>query len=838
MINAQALIGTMLGTYVLEKLLAQRDMGAVFLAQQANSQDRVAVKVLFPPPAPPSQAPYQRAVFLERFRQEMTTVASLQHPHILPIYTYGEHQGLPYLVMPYISNGSLADALKQEAQMTMPRLIRYLEQMAMALDYAHERGVIHYDLRPGNVLLTNEGNVLLADFGQVKLVAEKPTSQMHLLQAGTSAGALEYMAPEQVIGDVVDARTDLYSLGVILYQMVTGKTPFQGAVPKQTAMLIVQAPPASPRGVRPELPDAAEQVLLHALAKRPQDRYTRAQDFMYAFRAALASSGTLAGNATANPSFKKRSRGLFDPAWQQAEEQSPLTPGSMQGGSKPTQVLPGSSQLTSSLAEVSPSVETHNKPRSSGLLSAMNKLASPSQAEVSALTQEQSQAGESGDASQASMHQIPATPSRSRLGVKRSLLRPAEGGEISPATSPANDAASATTGALSLSSSMPRTSPYLPSNPAWPTPNVTRTLPAQPGQLETAHTDAMAAAQHPVPDSQSPFPASNTTGTLTLPNAEQGGNGTVKLTGAMKVVQMPVAGQPGRYVTGLLPVLPATEAGDAQEGIAATTKARKLELTKPQKILALVMLVLIVLSGSGTLWYLHSRPVMPSKYGVQAEQIAPDLQAITAARATATTVANTILTDPLSQNIHNWPDVTKGNKLYMFENGAYHIIDNDPKQSAPAILPDLVLKDPFVYALTMDEIKGDDASINNSFGMILRLSTRNAGGKNIVTFYCFEVINNSGGKYQFVKYDSGSKGSSPWIPIWQHDFGREFHQGHGPKNTNTFKVAANGKHFTFFVNGKQVGTAQDSSLVSGEIGMLVNLKGTEVAFSNLLLTYK
>jgi hypothetical protein len=351
----------------------------------------------------------------------------------------------------------------------------------------------------------------------------------------------------------------------------------------------------------------------------------------------------------------------------------------------------------------------------------------------------------------------------------------------------------------------------------------------------------MAATQRPTPDPQSPFPASyttGTTGTLALSKAEQGSNSTVKLTGAMKVVQMPVAGQPGRYVTGLLPMLPTPEAGNSQEGIAATPKVRRLELTKPQKILALVMLVLIVLSGSGTLWYLHSRPVMPSKNGVQAEQIAPDLQAITAARATATTVANTILTDPLSQNIHNWPMVTKGSKLYMFENGAYHITDNDPQQSAPAILPDLVLKDSFAYALTMNEIKGDEGSINNSFGMILRFSTHSAGGKNIVTFYCFEVINNSGGKYQFEKYDSGSKGSTPWLPIWQHDFGREFHQGHGPKNTNTFKVAANGKHFTFFVNGKQVGTAQDSSLTSGEIGMLVNLKGTEVAFSNLLLTYK
>ncbi|MFL5628693.1 MAG: hypothetical protein ACJ788_24190, partial [Ktedonobacteraceae bacterium] len=503
-------------------------------------------------------------------------------------------------------------------------------------------------------------------------------------------------------------------------------------------------------------------------------------------------------------------------------------------------VLSGSGQLTPSLTEVPPTTAALNKPRSTGLLSSMNKLAASAPAQAPAPVNELSKTNVAPDQSQSSAHNTPAPPTRSRLGVKPGLLRPVTGRQVAPATGPASDTAQATTGALPLTSSNPPAGSPMPSNPAWPqpAPHVTTTLSAPSQQSGITNTDAFTATKRSVSDPQSPFSALQTTGTLTLPNAEQGNTGTVKLTDAMKVVQVPVAGQPGRYVTGLLPMLPSASPSDAQGQTAPATAPRTFTLTRPHKILALVMLVLVILSSSGIFWYLHSRPTMPSKYGVQAEPIKPDLKAITAARATATTVANTILADPLNQNIHNWPVSTTGNKHYVFVNGAYHITDNDPVQSAPAILPDLVLKGPFVYSLKMDEIKGDDTSINNSFGMILRLSSHTVRGKNVVTFYCFEVVNNSDGKYQFVKYDSSSKASTPWVSIWQHPFGREFHQGHGPKNANTFKIVANGKHFTFFVNGKQVGTAQDSSLTAGEIGMLVNLKGTEVAFSNLLLTYR
>ncbi len=141
------------------------------------------------------------------------------------------------------------------------------------------------------------------------------------------------------------------------------------------------------------------------------------------------------------------------------------------------------------------------------------------------------------------------------------------------------------------------------------------------------------------------------------------------------------------------------------------------------------------------------------------------------------------------------------------------------------------------YTLTMQEIKGDDASTDNSFGMILRYSQQTKGNQAINTFYSFEVFNYNGGQYRFYKYDN-SKGPSvnPWTQIWTQAFGQEFHQGHGQGSINTIRVFANRNTFTFTINGKTVGSAKDSSFTNGTVGMLVNLKGTEVAFSNMRIT--
>src|SRR2546423_10029510 len=165
--NAEALIGTVLGTCTLERLIGQGGMGAVFLAQQSRPRRQVAVKVLLPN-APLTAT--QRVSFLERFRRETDALASLEHPNIVPVHEYGEQDGLAYLVMPYVSGGTLRDVMEREGQILLPKSVNYLEQLAAALDFAHARGVVHRDIKPANILLTPEGRLLLTDFGLVKIV--------------------------------------------------------------------------------------------------------------------------------------------------------------------------------------------------------------------------------------------------------------------------------------------------------------------------------------------------------------------------------------------------------------------------------------------------------------------------------------------------------------------------------------------------------------------------------------------------------------------------------------------------------------------------------------------
>src|SRR5436305_5313538 len=177
LMNAQALIGTVLGTCTLQRLIGQGGMGAVYLAHQSRPRRLVAVKVLLPAT---TLKPHQLAAFLERFRRETDAAASLEHPNITPVYEYGERDGLAYLVMPYISGGTLRDVMELEGILALPKVVNYLEQMAAALDFAHARGVIHRDIKQANILLTPEGLLLLTEFGLVTVIGVGQAAQTRL----------------------------------------------------------------------------------------------------------------------------------------------------------------------------------------------------------------------------------------------------------------------------------------------------------------------------------------------------------------------------------------------------------------------------------------------------------------------------------------------------------------------------------------------------------------------------------------------------------------------------------------------------------------------------------
>lgn len=314
--NAEDLCGTVLGTCTLQKVIGRGGVGAVFLAQQSRPRRQVAVKVLLPIT---TLQPGQHKAFLNRFRRETDAAASLDHPNIMPVHEYGEREGLAYLVMPYISGGTLRDELETEGRLPLLRIVLYLEQIAAALDHAHERHIIHRDIKPANILMTPEKRLLLTDFGLVKILTDGAPPSNPLSEVGMPMGTPDYMAPEQVVGKKIDPRADIYSLGVLLYHMVTGTVPFKGNIPMKVALQHLEVLPPLPHTMRPDLPPAAEQVILRALAKKPNDRYACARDMSSAFRLALEAAGvqidTGIGGNTNEERSGNRKRGLFDPLW-------------------------------------------------------------------------------------------------------------------------------------------------------------------------------------------------------------------------------------------------------------------------------------------------------------------------------------------------------------------------------------------------------------------------------------------------------------------------------------------------------------------------------------------
>ncbi|HXW01258.1 MAG TPA: serine/threonine-protein kinase, partial [Anaerolineae bacterium] len=271
----EELIGKELGQYRIEAKLGEGGMASVFKAYQPSLNRYVAIKVL--PPHFVAKDPS----FSKRFQREAEAIARLQHPNILPVYDFGIDQNYSYLVMRYVEGGqTLNEALG--LSLSMEQIISLISQVAHALAYAHQHGVIHRDVKPSNVLLDRDW-VLLSDFGLAKI----SESAGRITDTGKSMGTPAYMSPEQVQGAEIDCRSDIYSLGIILYELLTATLPHQAPTPIATMFKRASEPPASPRTLNSAIPESIERVILRCLAIRPEERYDSATDFAAALRQAM-----------------------------------------------------------------------------------------------------------------------------------------------------------------------------------------------------------------------------------------------------------------------------------------------------------------------------------------------------------------------------------------------------------------------------------------------------------------------------------------------------------------------------------------------------------------------
>src|SRR5215210_7378083 len=260
------LIGTLFdGRYRVIRRLGSGGMANVYLAEDEELGRRVAIKVLDEKHANDEQ-------FVERFRREAKNAASLSHPNIVSIYDRGEAEGTYYIAMEYIEGRTLKDLILARGPLPVERAVSYARQILGAVRLAHRKGIVHRDIKPHNVLVDTDGRLKVTDFG----IARAGASQM--TEAGSIIGTAQYLSPEQARGAPVDQRSDIYSVGVLLYELLTGSVPFTGDTPVEIAMKHLSAVPEPPSKKRPDVTRGIDLAVVRALAKDPADRYQSAEE--------------------------------------------------------------------------------------------------------------------------------------------------------------------------------------------------------------------------------------------------------------------------------------------------------------------------------------------------------------------------------------------------------------------------------------------------------------------------------------------------------------------------------------------------------------------------------
>ncbi|GIV21429.1 MAG: hypothetical protein KatS3mg023_3180 [Armatimonadota bacterium] len=278
-------VGTLFGKYRILREIGGGGMARVFEAEDQTIGRKVALKVLVPPSVVPES---EKCLLIERFQQEARAAGTLSHPNIVTLYEVGEFEGAHYIAMEMLTGKTVRELLQEQGRIPVDQALNILLQVARALDYAHKQGVVHRDVKPDNIVVTDEGQVKLTDFG-----IARAANDLLRTQKGMLVGSPAYMSPEQILGEPVDYRTDIYSLGVTAYEMLTGRKPFDAAAVTAVMHRIVYDEPDA----APDLPRPAETALRHALAKKPEERPRSAIAFVEELSAAYYGAAVVSPEA-------------------------------------------------------------------------------------------------------------------------------------------------------------------------------------------------------------------------------------------------------------------------------------------------------------------------------------------------------------------------------------------------------------------------------------------------------------------------------------------------------------------------------------------------------------